>query len=280
MNDITIILPLHIFNDEVKPLLDNALNSVNECAKLYKHGKLTVLFSVAKEIETEFLPYMSNLLTYSSVGKFDVFVNEGDTDFCSQVNGAVDKVDTDFFSILEFDDEYTPKWFNMAHDYYYGNETVSAFLPVNLTHDDSGKWGYSNEMALSPAFITPDANDKDDVGIINRLRLEHCSLFNLTGAIINTQDFIKCGKYKPSIKAAFNYELLLRMTGKFELKAMVVPKEGYIHHLGRVGSLTDEYKKTLSVDEVNKWFGLALRENIHVEDRKKDISTIKEEEVK
>ena len=105
-------------------------------------------------------------------------------------------------------------------------------------------------------------------------------MINITGAIINTQDFIKCGKYKPSIKAAFNYELLLRMTGKFELKAMVVPKEGYIHNLGRVGSLTDEYNKTMSIDEVNKWFGLALRESIHVEDRKKDISTIKEEDVK
>lgn len=277
MNDITIILPLHVFNDDVKSMLDNALKSVNECAKTYIHGKLKVMFVITKAIETEFT---NTLFSHPAIADFNIVVNDGDTDFCSQINRAVDDIKTDFFSILEFDDEYTPKWFNMAHDYYYGNETVSAFLPVNLTHDDNGNWDYANVMALSPAFITPDANDKDDVGIINRLRLEHCSLFNLTGAIINTQDFIKCGKYKPSIKAAFNYELLLRMTGKFELKAMVVPKEGYIHHLGRPGSLTDEYKKTMSVDDVNKWFGLAIRECVHVEDRKKDISTIKGEEVK
>lgn len=280
MNDITVIVPIHIFNEKVKPLLDNALKSVNECAKIYKHGKLNVIFVYAKSIESDFLPYMEGVTDYSSIDNFDLTVNDGESDFCSQINFAVDKVKTDFFSILEFDDEYTTKWFNMAHEYYYGNETVSAFLPVNLNHDSNGKWEYGNTMALSPAFITPDANDKDDIGVINRLRLEHCSLFNLTGAIINTNDFIKCGKYKPSIKAAFNYELLLRMTGKFGLKVMVVPKEGYVHALGRIGSLTDEYNKTLSPDEVDKWFGLALRESIHVEDRKKDISTIKDEEVK
>lgn len=280
MNDITIIVPLHIFNDDVKPLLDNAIKSVDECAKLYKHGKLKVMFVFAKSIEHDFMSWFREAQNYVISDYFNPVLNDGDTDFCSQINFAVDKVDTDFFSILEFDDEYTPKWFSMAYDYYYGNETVSVFLPVNLTRDIENRWDYANTMALSPAFITPDANDKDDIGIINRLRLEHCSVFNLTGAIINTQDFIKCGKYKPSIKAAFNYELLLRMTGKFELKAMVVPKEGYIHNLGRVGSLTDEYNKTMSIDEVNKWFGLALRESIHVEDRKKDISTIKEEDVK
>ena len=280
MNDITVIIPLHIFNEDVKALLDNALKSVNECAKVYEHGKLTTMFVYPKQIEADFLPYMKGVTEYSSIGHFDLAANDGKSDFCSQINFAVDKVNTNFFSILEFDDEYTPKWFNMAHDYYYGNETISMFLPVNLNHDENGKWEYGNTMALSPAFITPDANDKDDIGIINRLRLENCSVFNVTGAIINTQDFIKCGKYKPSIKVAFNYELLLRMTGKFELKAMVVPKEGYIHYSGRVGSLTDEYRKTLSEEDVNKWFGLALRESIHVEDREKDISTVKEENVK
>ena len=269
MNDITIIVPLHIYDETVKGLLANALNSVSECQKIYEHGKLDVLIVAPKDVAEKL-----------DVENAKVIVNDGKTDFCSQINFAVDNVTTDFFSILEFDDEYTPKWFNMAHDYYYGNETISAFLPINLTHDENGKWDYANALALSPAFITPDANDKDDIGIINRLRLEHCSLFNLTGGIINTQDFIKCGKYKPSIKAAFNYELLLRMTGKFELKVMVVPKEGYIHTLGRIGSLTDEYRKTMSIDEVDKWFGLALRECVHVEDRNKDISTIKEEEVK
>lgn len=279
MNDIDIIIPVHEYDQIVEELLRNAINSVVEAQKNYAHGVLRCLIVYTPNVEDTNM--LNDMKTYFGE-KIEIksVKNVTDTDFCSQINFAVDNVKADFFSILEFDDEYTPKWFNMAHDYYYGNETISMFIPVNLNHDENGKWEYGNTMALSPAFITPDANDKDDIGIINRLRLENCSVFNVTGAIINTQDFIRCGKYKHSVKVAFNYELLLRMTGKYELKAMVVPKEGYIHYSGRTGSLTDEYRKTLSEDEVTKWFGLALRESIYADDREKDISTVKEEKVK
>jgi hypothetical protein len=122
-------------------------------------------------------------------------------------------------------------------------------------------------------------DDKDDVGIINFKRIEKCSVFNLTGAIFNRNDFIKVGKYKPSIKVAFNYELLLRLTSK-GLKCMVVPKEGYVHEVGREGSLTDTYNKTLSDEEINKWFELAFREYVYDTDRNKDIINVAEEELK
>jgi hypothetical protein len=101
----------------------------------------------------------------------------------------------------------------------------------------------------------------------------------LTGAIFNKSDFIKVGKYKPSIKVAFNYELLLRLTNK-GLKCMVVPKEGYVHNVGREDSLTDYYNKNLTPDEVTKWFELAFREYIFDNDRNKDIINVTEEELK
>ena len=78
---------------------------------------------------------------------------------------------------------------------------------------------------------------------------------------------------------AFNYEFLLRLTKK-ELKVFVVPKEGYIHVIGRKGSLTDEYEKTLSADEINKWINLAKSEYMFTNDRKTDISKIKNETMK
>ena len=273
MNDITIIVPIHIYNDGVKEMLNKALDSVNECQKLYEHGKLNVLFVAPKDVKTE-------LMNLKCAVDTEIIANDGDTDFCSQINFAVDHVKTDFFSILEFDDEYTPKWFKTAYEYYYGNESVSMFLPVNLLHDQNNEnWQYFNTMALSPAFITPDANDTDDIGIINRKRLEGCSVFNVTGAIINTKDFIRCGKYKPSIKLSFNYELMLRMTEK-GCKLMVVPKEGYIHVMGRKDSLTEEYMNTTTEEERAKWFALAVRECVFDEDRKKDIANVKEETLK
>ena len=71
----------------------------------------------------------------------------------------------------------------------------------------------------------------------------------------------------------------MRLTKK-ELKVFVVPKEGYIHVIGRKGSLTDEYEKTLSADEINKWINLAKSEYMFTNDRKTDISKIKNETMK
>ena len=276
MKDITIIIPLHVFNDEVKDLLTTAIESVSVCQKNYENiGKLTPLIVCSSDIYDSVMSWVNKTKQLVSVIK-----NTGDTDFCSQVNHAVATVKTEFFSVLEFDDTYTEHWFTNAHKYYYGNESVSVFLPVNLFHDGQYKnWQYGNTMALSPTFITNNEKDKDDIGIINFHRLEKCSLFNLTGAVINTEDFRKVGMYKPSIKVAFNYELLLRMAKK-GLIMMVVPKEGYVHALGRKDSLTDVYLSTTTEEEREKWFKLAVRECKYDEDRKKTVSTVKEETIK
>ena len=275
MTDITIIIPVHEWSEKVKELLTKALKSVEKCREQYKDGKLPVLIVAP--------PLVDKQLTEDNALNIIVDVkstsNNGNTDFCSQVNNAVELVETDFFSILEYDDTYKPKWFKLCKDYYYGNETISAFLPVNVLHNSGQNWRFGNDFGLSNAFLSADADDNDDLGIINFKRLEGCSMFNLTGAVINRNDFIKVGGFKPSIKVAFNYEFLLRLTSK-ELKCMVVPKEGYVHDLGREGSLTDTYSKTLTTEEVDKWFELAYREYIHDEDRGKTISNNDKEELK
>lgn len=277
MNDITIILPVHLLDDTVKTYMETAINSVIENQKNYTDGKLKVLVVSPTTIHSDVDKFVNEK---NFAVEINCVENKGETDFCSQVNFAVDSIKTDHFSILEFDDEYTPKWFKIVKDYYFGNEEISVFLPVNLFHDGNKKnWQYGNTMALSPMFMTSDSNDDDDIGIINFNRLENCSLFNLTGAIFNTDDFKTVGRYKPSVQVAFNYEFLLRLT-KRGLKAMVVPKEGYIHAMGRPGSLTLDYLNSMTDAERNKWFALAQRECIYEEDRRKTISTVKEEELK
>ena len=39
MKDITIIIPVHNFNEEVKNILEKALNSINKNQKHYTYGK-------------------------------------------------------------------------------------------------------------------------------------------------------------------------------------------------------------------------------------------------
>lgn len=269
MKDITIMIPIHTWDMNVQAELANAVLSVEKAQKEYTKGKLIIEYVAPEDVFSKAELPNTKLETYKCV-------NKGETDFCSQVNCGVDEVKTDFFSILEFDDEYMSKWFKHVSDYYYGNEEISAFLPINIVHSNKTNYMFGNEFGLSNAFITEDSEDTDELGIINFKRLENCSVFNLTGAVISKADFIKAGKYKPSIKVSFNYELLLRMTSK-GMKCMVVPKEGYIHNLGREGSLTQTYNETLTDSDIQKWFELAFIEHQYDEDRKKSI--VKDETV-
>ena len=268
MKDITIIIPVHKFNDDVKTLLTQALDSVKKNQETYTYGELIplvvapgeVLENIGEELgETEFYHACRN--------------TSENTDFCSQVNFAAKHVTTEYFSILEFDDKYTDKWFKMAHDYFYSNESVSLFLPLNILTDvNHQQFQYVNEIAWTGSF-------SNEIGYIDYDCLKDYSAFNLTGGIFNTQDFKTIGGFKSSIKVAFNYELLLRLTKK-ELKVFVVPKEGYTHIIGREDSLTDEYNKSISKEEIKKWFDLAKIECAFIEDRKTDINNIKQEELK
>lgn len=267
--NIVVIVPMHKIEEKDIALMTESYNSVVECRKLYSDGKLIVKYVVPKEL-------VGKIEDFSKVKEdCGYLVNEGQTDFCSQINFAVKNLVNEFkyFSILEYDDTYRAKWFKMASDYYYSNENVSVFLPVNIIHNGNGdQWQYGNELPLAGSF-------SKKIGFIDFECLENCSTFNLTGGIISSEDFIAVGGFKPSIKIAFNYELLLRMTKK-ELGVMIVPKEGYVHTIGREGSLTDIYMKTIPNEEIPKWFELANREYKYQEDRNKGISKAKAEEVK
>ena len=269
MKDITIIIPVHKFNDNVKSLLNNAFESVKKNQENYTFGKLIPLIVAPSEV-------LENAGEFFGENQFyNICRNTSNNlDFCSQVNFAVNnKVETEYFSILEFDDVYTDNWFKMAHNYFYTNENVSLFLPINiLTNTERKQFQYVNEVAWSGSF-------SNEIGFLDYDCLKDYSSFNLTGGIFNTDDFKKIGGFKPSIKVAFNYELLLRMAKK-ELKIYVVPKEGYIHVIGREDSLTDEYNKTLTNEQIQKWFDLAKIECVFTEDRKTDIDKIKEEKLK
>lgn len=255
MKDITIIVPINEVNKKSLIYIKKALASVKENQKYY-NNKLRMLLICLNDKDKNVLN--ENLSDY----EFDVIVNNTDkTDYCSQINIAVKLIDTEYFSILEYDDEYTPKWFKMASDYFYTNEDVSLFLPINIHYEEEDPriCQFCNEIVWANEF-------SQELGYIDFNCLENFYGFNLTGGIFNTKDFLQIGGFKPSIKVAFNYEFLLRLTNK-KLRAFVVPKEGYKHVLNREGSLTDSYSKELTNDLINKWFDIAKCEYPYVEDR-------------
>lgn len=272
MNNITIIMPVHLYDQTVDELMKKAIGSVVDNTQTYE-GQLTTMIVCPTNILDDIKKFVADFKENSDYKDITVIENTGDTDFCSQVNYGAQHVNDTFFSILEFDDQYAKNWFKMAYDYYFSNEDVSVFLPINVTHNsDMTKWQFGNEIIWASSF-------SNEIGYIDFDCLSNCSTFNLTGGIFNTNDFIRIGMLKPSIKVAFNYEFLLRATDN-HLRIFVVPKEGYIHTIGREGSLTEIYESTMNDDDIKKWFNAALREYPYLEDRKKGINDVEPEKIK
>lgn len=263
MKDITVIIPVHKLNTKDEQFLKKAIYSYLSNVKTYTHGDLFLIIISSKEAYKNVTKLAESALN-NEISNYSIIINNGETDYCSQINTAVKSVKTDLFSILEMDDEYSSKWFEMMYPWYQSNNSVSVFLPLNVQYNEEHtKWQYGNELVWANSF-------SNELGVIDFDCLENCSTFNLTGGVFNTEDFVNIGGLKPSIKVAFNYEFLLRLTNK-KLKAIVVPKEGYKHLIGRENSLTETYEKTIEADSIQKWFELAKCEYPFIEDRKRTI---------
>ena len=249
MKDIAVIIPVHALKDDTeKDMLVRAINNVKECQKNYD-GKLKTYIVTPLSLDKDIVKSVD-----------EVIFNIGRADFCSQVNLGALTVKEDYFSILEFDDEYNEKWFSMVKHYYYTNEDVSLFLPINVQI-------ISNETPWAMEF-------SEKLGYIDFKCLENYYGFNITGGVFNRDDFNRIGGLKYYIGVAFNYEFLLRLTNK-KLKVFVVPKEGYKHVIDRDNSLTDICSKQFTQDEIDKQYIRAREECLKTtptekEDKKQD----------
>lgn len=265
MGDIKVIIPI-INGQGAAKELQAAYNSVERCAENYKDGKVSVIIVGPKD---ELYPLHKAEKPNGSVAVEYVY-NTGPTDFCSQVNLGVEAAGTEFFSILEFDDYYMPKWFRMFAEYEECNKDVSMFLPINVAkNEETGEMSFVNDIVWASSF-------SDEIGYIDHACLENCSMFNLTGGVFRTSEWLKL---KPSMKVSFNYEYLLRATNKGQ-KVFVVPKEGYHHTFFRPESLSSEYKAGMSEKETEEWFRLAQKECMFDEDRGKTPITEKTDGLK
>jgi hypothetical protein len=260
MKDLVVIVPMHEFGKENIELLNKAVESVPEGLK--------VILSVKKGVDGRTLKGISNRLTVLAESDGDSFVE--------LVNTAVDNIEEKWFSILEFDDTYTPIWLDNAKKYVEFMPETSVFMFLeDITDFNNGKYiSFGNEAAWASSF-------SNEIGYIDNDCLQNYFDFYLTGSIFNTADWKEVGGLKPSMKITFWYEWLLRATNKGK-KVFVIPKVGYNHSLARKGSLVEYYKDNMGKDETEFWFDLAKREMFFKEDRNKTyedyLKRIKEKE--
>jgi hypothetical protein len=80
-----------------------------------------------------------------------------ETDFCTMVNKGVESCDTEYFSILEFDDRFTPNAFNSFIPYIEVNEPdTKVFLSIQELYEAHDKgilkeaFGTGTAAVISP----------------------------------------------------------------------------------------------------------------------------------
>lgn len=263
---ITVIIPIHDFNETIKTYLTTGLNSIYRQLDVENSNVFVVH---PTKISSNIISFISEYCGDRDINLSSI-ENTGNFDFQSQVNFAANFIKTPYFSILEFDDEYSEIYFKNAEQYIKAYPDVDLFLPITVEVDINGRSiGLINDMGWSRDFVGEDGEQ----GFLNIDSLKRHTSFSITGGIYKIDSFINAGKLKKNIKLTFGYEYLLRVLNSGQ-KVMIIPKAGYKHVIARDGSLFLEYTNTINMKQRKFWFDTANKEYYFPVDREIDLTTI------
>lgn len=243
--NITVLIPVHRVDGDYKEMLLNALSSMETF-----HNDVNVSIICPTSIKNE----MGQL---SDKIEINVVENKGKTDFCSQINLGLEKCETEWFTILEIDDEFKPVWLKSVNQYIKEYPDVDVFLPVVKDVNVDGKFlSFTNESTWAYGFV-------EKQGFLDNETLLDYQNYQTSGGLFKTQVIKDNGSLKENIKLTFSYELLLRLTHN-GVKIMSIPRIGYQHVNFREDSLFWSYKNDESIkldeSEVKFWLETAKKE--------------------
>ena len=260
-NTVTIIIPIHKLENEAElKMAKRAIESVvNQKVESLPNILVVTSASVAPSQAQE----LKRALGTAKVN-YTQLLKEGETDFASMVNFGVSQINTTNFAVLEFDDEFTDIYFKHVERYLATDPKVSLLLPlVAETNLANELLRYSNEVPWVKDF-------SKEVGTLDHEGLQNYAGVNLTGAVINTKQFLAVKGLKTNLPAVFNYEFLLRLSNQEDSLIVSIPRIGYLHKNGRENALFAQYmkgKNKLSQPEFAFWFDTAKKEFEHLEQR-------------
>jgi len=254
--DLTVVLPIKTISAKrFDELFDAAIKSVRN--QLVSCSELII-------VHTDETPLVEFLKSYDFLNlnvRLLEWVNE--PNFAEQVNYGVNKAETKWISILEFDDEYSSIWFKNVKKYSEIYTDVDIFLPIVVDIDDKGVFaGFTNEATFA-------ANFSQEIGILTNDTLQQYQNFQSSGMVFKKSLFEKFGGVKSNIKLTFIYEMFLRYTHN-SVKIMTIPRIGYKHANMREGSIFWQHKfgtEKLSENEVRFWIQTAKQEYFFTEER-------------
>jgi hypothetical protein len=265
----TVIIPIHEYNDQISSFLDKAIESVLKQEKLEKLPQILIIY--ASVIEAGIVGFQQSFLRKYQDSVDILFIkNEGKTDYQSQVNFAVEHITTDYFSVLEFDDEYSTTYFSIAEKYIKFYPEIDVFLTMMIEVNEKNEGiKLTNETVWAQQFV----GENGEMGYLNQNSLKQYSDFKVSGAVIKKSEFQNVGKYKSNIKMTFMYEFLVRALNN-ACKIYTIPKIGYKHLATREGSMFDDFQKNMPMNERKFWFDTATKEANFSNDRPIDMSRL------
>ena len=245
MKNITIILPVHRIEDSYRVMFENAVKSVEQF-----HNDVKLMIVCPANVKSEFANISDTL-------EVNIVTNNSKTDFCSQVNLGIENCDTEWFSILEIDDEYKSIWLKSINEYVNAHSDIDVFLPVVKDINTEGNFvSFTNESTWAYGFT-------EKQGVLDNEVLLDFQNYQISGGLYKTQVVKDNGSLKENIKLTFGYEFLLRLTHN-NVKIMTVPRIGYQHLNFREDSLFWSYKNDdankISEEEAKFWLETAKKE--------------------
>ena len=277
--NVSVVIPVHECDDTITPLLSRAFESVVTQEKIDELPLVYVVY--AAEIEECITGWKESMIRkFSSQGvnyeNLILVKNENETDFQSQINLGANTVETEYFSILELDDEYSTTYFANVIKHTSGKPDIDIFLSMLIEVNDKNEaLKLTNEVVWAQQFV----GENGEMGYLNLNAIKQNTDFKISGATIKKEDFLAIGGLKKNIQLTFNYEFLLRALNNAS-KIYTIPKIGYKHLMIREGSLFDHYHKTMSMEERVFWFETATKEANFTNDRIIDTSTLHKPQVK
>lgn len=260
--NITTIIPIHKYNEKIEEYLAKACESI---IKQEESEIPPVIIVHTPEIEEQLKAFMA-----TAGLSFTLLKNDGDSSYQSQVNLAVNNITTDYFSVLEFDDEYSNSYFKNAVSHINAYPEIDVFLSMMIEVNELNQGiKLTNETVWAQQFV----GENGEMGYLNAGSLKQMTDFKLSGAVIKKSEFLNIGGYKNNIKLTFMFEYLLRALNN-ACKIYTIPKIGYKHLATREDSLFDYYLKNMPVHERKFWFETATSEANFMNDRKIDLSKI------
>lgn len=245
-NNITVIIPVHELTEATEAYFKNAIKSIEEQVE-----KPDAVLIIAKS-DDKLIADLSNFDFGKISGIVKIIENTGDTDPCSQINLGVQKCETEWFSFLEIDDEYSKIWFKNVVE-YRKHYNADLFLPIIVDVDKEGRFmGFMNEAAWANEF-------SDEMGFLDVEALLAYQNFNMDGMVMRKSTFEEMGGLKSNIKLTFIYEFLLRLANN-STSMMIIPKLGYKHVNQRDGSLFANYVSEMDKKESQFWLEKAKSE--------------------